>query len=128
MAATVADELISIGKASARVGVSASAIRFYDGANLIGELPRAGGRRMFDLGALTRLRFIKAAQALGFSLDEIRELLHPTAQPEWTELVATKRAELVRAQVGHSGDDRYAGYQPPMWMRSVRKLPDSARG
>lgn len=98
MALAAGDELVTIGEASARVGVSASAIRFYDGAKLIGELPRTSGRRMFDSKALTRLRFIRAAQALGFSLDEIRDLLHPTVQPEWAKLVATKRTELVKAQ------------------------------
>jgi len=93
------DELMSIGEAAARVGVSASAIRFYDGESLIGNLPRTSGRRRFDAKALTRLRFIKAAQALGFSLDEIRELLHPTKEFVWSDLVATKRKELVKAQL-----------------------------
>lgn len=90
---------MSIGQVAGEVGMSTSAIRYYDGADLIGELPRHNGQRRFDDKAVTRLRFVKTAQALGFSLDEIRELLHPSEDYEWAQLVAAKRSDLEATQL-----------------------------
>jgi len=89
---------MAIGEAAALVGLSTSAVRYYDGANLIGEVPRRNGQRRFDDKAVARLRFIKTAKALGFSLDEIRDVLYPTQHNNWAGLVAGKRAELLAGQ------------------------------
>ena len=51
-------------------------IRFYEQAGLLPAPPRtAGGYRSYDDDALTRLRFVRSAQALGLSLAEIAEVL-----------------------------------------------------
>ncbi len=89
---------MSIGEVAARLGLTASSIRYYDGAGLLGVLPRVTGQRRFDAASVTRLRFIKISQALGFTLDEIRGVLHPTEQREWADLVAAKRSELVTSR------------------------------
>ena len=91
-------ELFTIGEVAARLGISTSSIRYYDGADLLGDLSRVGGQRRFDQTAIVRLRFIKTAQALGFTLNEIRAVLFPGQAVDWEDLVHAKRSELVVAQ------------------------------
>lgn len=86
---------MSIGEVAARLGLTTSSIRYYDGVGLLGVLPRVAGQRRFDAATVTRLRFIKIAQALGFTLDEIYGVLHPTEQHKWADLIVAKRSELV---------------------------------
>ena len=65
-----------IGDLAARAGVTAKALRFYEQAGLLPPPARtAAGYRDYDATALARLRFVKAAQAAGLSLAEIREVL-----------------------------------------------------
>ncbi len=68
--------MITIGKVADRSAVTADAIRFYERKGLLRPARKtAAGYRLYDDGALRRIRFIKQAQACGFSLGEIRELL-----------------------------------------------------
>lgn len=68
--------MLTIGKAAARAAISVDAIRFYEREGLLRPARRTGaGYRLYDDEALRRIRFIKQAQACGFSLAEIRELL-----------------------------------------------------
>jgi len=61
---------------AARVGVKAETLRYYERRGLIDEPPRtAGGYRDYPDEAVDSLRFIKRAQELGFSLDEVEQLL-----------------------------------------------------
>jgi MerR family copper efflux transcriptional regulator len=67
---------MNIGKLAALVGVKAATVRFYEQRGLLGVAPRTrSGYRRYDETAAHRLRFIKHAQELGFSLDEIGQLL-----------------------------------------------------
>jgi MerR family transcriptional regulator, copper efflux regulator len=67
---------MNIGKLAALAGVRTATVRFYERRGLLGVVPRTeSGYRRYDEAAAHRLRFIKHAQELGFSLDEIRELL-----------------------------------------------------
>ena len=65
-----------IGEVAKRAGVSAPTVRYYEEVGLLTRAPRssAGYRRYTD-GTIEELRFIRKAQALGFSLDEIGEIL-----------------------------------------------------
>src|SRR2546426_2523660 len=65
-----------IGEVAKRAGVSAPTVRYYEEVGLLMRAPRssAGYRRYTD-GTIEELRFIRKAQALGFSLDEIGEIL-----------------------------------------------------
>ena len=69
-------ETLTIGALADAAGVGVETIRFYQRKGLIPEPERPLGsiRRYGEVG-LARVRFIKAAQRLGFSLDEVAELL-----------------------------------------------------
>jgi MerR family mercuric resistance operon transcriptional regulator len=67
---------LKIGQVAERGGVNLQTIRYYEREGLLPEPPRlASGYRMFPEIAVRRVRFIKRAQELGFSLAEIRDLL-----------------------------------------------------
>ena len=69
-------ENVTIGVLAASAGVNVETIRFYQRKRLMPEPKRPqGGIRRYGESELARLHFIKAAQSLGFNLDEIGELL-----------------------------------------------------
>jgi DNA-binding transcriptional MerR regulator len=68
--------LMLIGDVATRTGLTVDAIRFYERERLLHIAARSsGGFRLFSLRDIEDLTFIRNAQELGFSLDEIRELL-----------------------------------------------------
>ena len=65
-----------ISEAAAAAGVNVQTLRYYERRRLLPEPARRGaGYRNYDAAAVRRVRFIKRAQDVGFSLEEIRELL-----------------------------------------------------
>ena len=67
---------IQIGDLAKRAGVTIDTVRFYERRNLLPSAVRTGGGfRLFAPEVVDRIRFIKQAQELGFSLDEIKGLL-----------------------------------------------------
>ena len=66
---------ISIGDLSARSGVAASALRFYEHVGLISSERTTGNQRRYQRHMLRRIAFIRAAQRVGLSLEEIAEAL-----------------------------------------------------
>jgi len=72
----MAQSEIRIGEVAERAGVSIDTVRYYERRRLLPRAPRTrGGFRVFAGDAVERVRFIKQAQELGFSLDEISALL-----------------------------------------------------
>lgn len=72
----------SIGSAAAAVGITADTLRYYEKIGLLPHQTRnASGRRVYREKDLARLRFVKRAQALGFSLQDIRQLLRLRENP-----------------------------------------------
>lgn len=99
-------DLIPIGEVAHRAGVAPSALRFYEKEGLVSAGRSAGGQRRYARSVLRRLAFIRAAQNVGLSLEEIREALAslpdgrtPTTA-DWARLSRTWRARL---------DDQIAG-------------------
>jgi MerR family copper efflux transcriptional regulator len=74
-------ESMGIGALAKRASVGIDTVRYYERAGLLAPRSRlpSGYRRYTDL-ELARLRFIRRAQALGFTLKEVRELLSLSAQ------------------------------------------------
>lgn len=98
------NDLLPIGEVAARSGVAASALRYYESEGLIAAERSAGGRRMFPRHVLRRVAFIRVAQRVGLSLDEVANALAtlpadraPTAR-EWSRISGTWRAR-IHAQI-----------------------------
>jgi DNA-binding transcriptional MerR regulator len=73
--------LLKIGQLAAKSGITARNLRFYADAGVFGDLPRSvKGYRLFPAEAIHWVRILRAAQAAGFSLEEIQELLRALRQ------------------------------------------------
>ena len=69
-------EQMTIGQLAAAAGVNVETVRYYQRRDLLAVPDRpAGGIGRYAPSALTRLRFIKRAQSLGFTLDDVQALL-----------------------------------------------------
>jgi MerR family transcriptional regulator, redox-sensitive transcriptional activator SoxR len=83
---------LTIGDLSERSGIAASAIRYYEDRGLVWSRRTAGNQRRYQRAMLRRLAFVRTAQRVGLSLEEIEEAL--TALPssrtptksDWTRL------------------------------------------
>ena len=76
---------LSIGELAKKAGVNIETIRYYERRGLIADPPRnKSGHRQYSEEAVKRTEFIKKCQALGFSLNEIQEILELRITPEST--------------------------------------------
>ena len=67
---------LTIGAVAQAVGVATTTLRYYEREGLLSPTDRSrAGYRLYDDRAVRRLEFIRAAQAVGFTLDNIRALL-----------------------------------------------------
>jgi MerR family redox-sensitive transcriptional activator SoxR len=66
---------LTIGELAARSGASTSALRFYESKGLLSAARTSGGHRMYERSTLRRVAFIRAAQRVGLTLEEIRSAL-----------------------------------------------------
>ncbi len=68
--------LLTIGQVARAAGVAATTLRYYEREGILTPTVRNGvGYRLYDAGAVERLQFLRSAQAVGFTLDDIRTLL-----------------------------------------------------
>lgn len=68
--------LFTIGQVAGAVGVPATTLRYYEREGVLGPAIRSrAGYRLYDAAAVERLEFIRSAQNVGFTLDDIRALL-----------------------------------------------------
>ena len=83
---------ITIGELARRSGASASALRFYEDQGLVTSARTAGGQRQFPKDVLRRVAFIRAAQTVGLTLEQIRAALatlpdgRTLTQADWQRL------------------------------------------
>ena len=86
------DRTIPITELARRSGVAASALRFYEAQGLLGAQRSASGRRHYARCELRRVAFIRAAQAVGLTLEQIRAALatlpdaRTPTQADWARL------------------------------------------
>jgi DNA-binding transcriptional MerR regulator len=67
---------LSIGETSDVTGLTVDTLRYYERIGLLGPVARnGGGQRRYSSEDISRLRFVRRAQAMDFSLDEIGQLL-----------------------------------------------------
>jgi MerR family transcriptional regulator, redox-sensitive transcriptional activator SoxR len=72
---------LTIGAVARRAGMKPSRIRYYESIGVLPAPDRVAGKRRYSEQVLRRLAIIDAAQRVGFTLDEIRELLGSRDQP-----------------------------------------------
>ena len=91
---------MTVGTAARRAGVKIDTIRYYERRALLPKSPRteAGYRTLTD-ETVQRVRFIKHAQALGFALNEIKQLLAIRLTPGKTCADVRSRAEAKTADI-----------------------------
>lgn len=101
-------DLLTIGETARRAGVATSTLRFYEDEGLVESERTAGNQRRFRRSELRRIAVIRAAQAFGLSLTEIRQALDtlpagrvPT-RSDWERLSSSWRGLI---------DDRIASLQ-----------------
>jgi MerR family mercuric resistance operon transcriptional regulator len=76
---------LSIGQVAKQAGIGVETVRFYEREGLLEEPPRRpGGYRAYPPEVVPRLRFIRRAKDLGFSLREIAEMLSLRVNPRAT--------------------------------------------
>jgi MerR family copper efflux transcriptional regulator len=85
---------LTIGTVAKRVGVAIDTIRYYEREGLLPEPERrASGYRTYGEGAIAQLRFIRRAKDMGFTLEEIRELLALSTDRQRGVKAVKKRVE-----------------------------------
>jgi MerR family transcriptional regulator, redox-sensitive transcriptional activator SoxR len=137
-----ASDRLTIGELAERSGVARSALRFYEDEGLIDSERTGGNQRRYARATLRRVAFVRAAQKIGLSLDEIRDALAtlpdnrtPTRADwerlsrQWRHLLDARITELARLRDDLTGcigcgclslqrcrlynpDDRAAAYGP----------------
>ena len=91
---------LPIGALAERTGVAPSALRFYEAEGLLHAMRTEGGQRRYHRDAIRRVSFIRVAQQVGLSLDEIRAALeslpnHRTpTENDWHRLSTSWRPRL----------------------------------
>jgi MerR family redox-sensitive transcriptional activator SoxR len=91
---------LTIGQLAERSGVATSAIRFYEARGLLSSERTTGNQRRYAQSTLRRVAFIRTAQRVGLTLEEIREALatlpdgRAPSKSEWTRLSQAWRPRL----------------------------------
>lgn len=96
------DQTFTIGQLAAAAGVNVETVRYYQRIKLMPVPRRApGGIRRYGAGELSRLRFVRTAQSLGFTLDEIADLikLDDGTHCQQAHDIAAQKLETVRARL-----------------------------
>jgi MerR family mercuric resistance operon transcriptional regulator len=107
---------ITIGKLAAAGGVGVETVRYYQRRGLLPTPVRSGGDgwgggiRRYDADDLRRLKFIRAAQGAGFTLDEIGELLALEAGDDRVQVrtLARQRIDAIDAKIAAMTETRAA--------------------
>jgi MerR family redox-sensitive transcriptional activator SoxR len=93
-------ELLTIGDMAVRSGMAPSALRYYEREGLIRATRTGGNQRRYERHELRRIAFIRIAQQVGVSLEEIREALaelpenRTPTKADWARLSARWRRKL----------------------------------
>lgn len=95
-------EEMTIGRLAKAAGVNVETIRYYQRRGLIEEPQKPlGGQRRYPGSALNALAFVRRAQQLGFSLDEVKELmgLTETSDCSAARIIAERKQEVLSSRI-----------------------------
>ena len=100
---------MTVGALAKQAGVKIDTIRYYERHGLLPKPPRTNsGYRTFTHASVEQLRFIKQAQALGFTLNEVKQLLALRVSPGMTCNDVRKRADAKLADIQYKIDSLHA--------------------
>jgi DNA-binding transcriptional MerR regulator len=86
---------MTIGELARAASVQASTVRYYERAGLLRPSGRsAANYRLYSVADLQRLRFIRAAQATGFTLEDITHLLRPASCHRVQQLIEDRLSQI----------------------------------
>ncbi len=89
---------MTIGQVAQRTGLRPSAVRYYEKLGLLPTAQRVNGRRRYDQRVLERLAVLRFARFVGFTIREIKLLVHGLEDrpppPRWREMAAHKLAQV----------------------------------
>lgn len=92
--------VLRTGQVATQAGVNVTTLRYYERAGLIDAPPRTtSGYRAYPAETVSRLRFIRRAQALGFTLQEIADLLSLRVSPTASSVEMKARAQAKIADI-----------------------------
>ncbi|GCD32731.1 MerR family transcriptional regulator [Streptomyces chrestomyceticus JCM 4735] len=96
---------MQIGEVAARTGLSLRTIRHYEETGLVTPSARSqGGFRLYTEADVARLMVVRRMKPLGFTLDQMRDLLDATDRLDAGELPASERAALLERIRGYERD------------------------
>lgn len=94
---------LTIGKVSKQTGISVGALRYYESLGLLASKRGENGYRYYAPEAVKQVKFIKKAQTLGFSLEDIHEILNVHEQGdvpcEFVQSLLQSKIEQMAAQI-----------------------------
>lgn len=97
---------MTIGKLAKQAGVGVETVRFYERKGLVRKPPkRDAGYRTYSMEEVTRIRFIRRAQELGFTLREVKGLIELQSKKRMTGGQVQKRAEEKIQEIGKKISD-----------------------
>ena len=121
---------IGIGRLAELTGVKIPTIRFYEQNDLVPPPGRTkGGQRRYDDSAVRRLHFIRHARDLGFTVEDIRQLLalseHPTLSCDAAAKIAHHHLQLVEGKIARlrTHTVRTEAHDRGMWRWLRSRLP-----
>ena len=97
----ISEQGFTIGKLAQSAGVGVETVRYYQRRGLLAEPAAVGGYRRYDDHHLERLNFIKRAQGVGFTLEEIGELmtLNDTRDHRLARSLAGEKIRSIEARI-----------------------------
>jgi DNA-binding transcriptional MerR regulator len=90
-------ELLTIGELAQRTGVARSALRYYEELDILQPNGRRSGQRRYDEAAVALVGAILLLREVGFSLNQIRQIMRPASAPgsaAWRDVAALKIKDL----------------------------------
>ncbi|MGH9746803.1 MAG: MerR family transcriptional regulator [Candidatus Acidiferrales bacterium] len=119
-----------IGEVAAKAGLAPSAIRYYERAGLLRQTQRTNGRRVYSAEILHQLVIIEFAKETGFTLSEIKLLLHgfPERTPASARWKKMARGKIKQLEVALAKTKAMKDMLEAMTSCRCRKLEQCAQG